>query len=104
MKNSKLNRTVISILGVLFVPGLLANAGVPANGFGQDGGSSTNTATGSGGGQDASKDEVIDEFGTFEIAVEESGCRAAEPVARHAQQPDRNPCGAQGAARGAVAA
>ncbi len=71
MKNSKLNRTVISILGVLFVPGLLAHAGVPADGFGQDAGSSKADATKSAGSQDAPKDEVIDEFGTFEIAVED---------------------------------
>ena len=72
MKNFKLNRTTISILGAFFAPGLLANAGVPANGFGQDANASSEAPKIAAGSQEsAKKDEVVDEFGTFEIAVED---------------------------------
>ncbi|MCH2144305.1 MAG: hypothetical protein MK082_04055 [Phycisphaerales bacterium] len=63
MMNFKLSRMSISILGAFFAPVLVANGGVPFDGFSQD--------SDDGAVQKADGQEVIDEFGTFEIAVED---------------------------------
>ena len=73
MTNFKLNRMSISIIGAFFAPVLIANGSVPYEGFGQEA-SSTDASQASS--QDdkgvaVKKDEVLDEFGTFEIAVED---------------------------------
>jgi type IV pilus assembly protein PilQ len=64
MTNLKLNRMSISILGAILAPVLVANAGAPFEGFAQDASSDSEQ-------QSDGKDQVIDEFGTFEIAVED---------------------------------
>ena len=73
MTNFKLNRMSISIIGAFFAPVLIANGSVPYDGFGQEasGSAASQAASQDANGSSVKKDEVLDEFGTFEIAVED---------------------------------
>ncbi len=73
MTNFKLNRMSISIIGAFFAPVLIANGSVPYDGFGQEasGSDASQAASQDSGDSSVKKDEVLDEFGTFEIAVED---------------------------------
>jgi type II secretory pathway component GspD/PulD (secretin) len=63
----------ISILGAIFAPVLIANGSVTYDGFGQEASSKDASRTSAQDSDSSSvkKDEVLDEFGTFEIAVED---------------------------------
>ena len=69
MTNFKLNRMSISILGAFFAPVLVASGSVPYEGFSQEasGTDASQAASQDAGSNAVKKDEVLDEFGTFEI-------------------------------------
>ena len=64
MSNFTLNLISASILGAILAPASVANAEAPADAFAQDASAGETT-------QDAAGSETLDEFGTFEIAVED---------------------------------